>query len=96
MACKHQVPASEMGDNCLRQDPKRNSAECRGIGRHVLIWDPEPGGRRKPSASVLRLKRLSSEVSPKTAWAKLTTLGQVDAGAVCRVILRGKLTAQPT
>lgn len=67
--CSLQAPSACLrdGGHCLRQDSKGNSAECREIGRCVLIWDPEPRGRRKPSAFVLRLKRLSNKVSLKTA-----------------------------
>lgn len=67
VACKHQVPSSGMGDNCLMHNTNGNSAECREAGRRVLTWDPEPGGRRNPSAFVLRLKRPSPKVSLKTA-----------------------------
>lgn len=95
MVCKHQVPASGMGDNCLRQNTKGNMAECRGVGRHVLIWAPEPGGRSKPSAFVLGLKRLSSKVSVKTAWAKLTALGQVDARSCLQGNAMWKTSASP-
>lgn len=54
VACKCRVLASEMVHTCLWQDSSRDSAECRGGGKCVLIWDPEPGGRRKCSAFVLK------------------------------------------
>lgn len=98
VSCGLQAPSAHLrdGGRLPEAGPREEFGRVQRNKEARVNLDPEPGGRRKRSAFVLRLKTLSSNVSRKTARAKPTTLGQVDAGAICRAILRRKLTAQPT